>query len=163
MHVLFVDIVQSCLRKIFKMTCGYTTEEKEEVAINGPRKCKRKSSIQVDKRKEGSNQRMWNCGPMMLLAGWQLIQLVLVRSDHWHVKAITQCPVPPITEGRSSPRAQNVTHSYRNAQSFRRTGVSQGRPLNRHLPMNGLTMSKELCILIASCGLTQVAGVERKL
>jgi len=128
-----VGIVQ-CFEKISKMTCVLDDCRKRKGAINGRRNRKGKSEIQVDKResrKQSTNVELWADD-----AGWQLIQLVLVlvlvlvRSDHWHVKAITQWPVPPpITEARSPRPHIYVTHAAVEMHStFTEQGSSKESP-----------------------------------
>ena len=140
-----VGIVQ-CFEKISKMTCVLDDCRKRKGAINGRRNRKGKSEIQVDKResrKQSTNVELWADD-----AGWQLIQLVLVlvlvlvRSDHWHVKAITQWPVPPAHHRSSISPPAHLCHtcSCRNAQYSRRTGVFQGEPLNHRLSMGSSTV-----------------------
>ena len=76
----FVDIVQTLTEISKDGVCRRLRENK--IAVNGCQGCKGKNEIQVQRKREGSNQRMWNCGPMMLLASIQLVLvLVLVRSD----------------------------------------------------------------------------------
>ena len=92
------EMVDGSLQMHVLFFCRYCSEVREniqrrrvrwlrrnEVAVNSSsRDAKGRNEIQVEGKREGSNQRMWNCGPMMLLALIQLVLvlvLVLVRSD----------------------------------------------------------------------------------
>lgn len=75
-------------------------KRKEQSIVVGD--AKERATLKYKREEEGSNHRMWNCGPMMLLALLQLVLvlvLVLVRfglaceSDH-----PMACAPPPLAD-----------------------------------------------------------------